>query len=62
MKRKKKLLLQEEKKGAKKFDLRPPGIEPRPADSEWRANHSVIDAYGTDTWLGHKHMRLRLAY
>ena len=35
MKRKKKtLLLQEEKKGEKKFDLLPPGIEPGPTDSE----------------------------
>ena len=30
------LLLQEEKKGKKekKFDMRPPGIEPEPTDSE----------------------------
>ena len=34
MKRKKTLLLQEEKQSEKKSDLRPPVIEPGPTDSE----------------------------
>ena len=45
MKRKKTFLFQVEKKGEKKFDLRPPGIEP----GVGRANHSAIYACGIDT-------------
>ena len=52
-KKKQKKLYFKKKIREKKFDLRPPEIEP---------NYSAIDAYGISMWPGPKDMRLKLAH